>query len=93
MIRDQRSGVLWPVTIDRSEKANSLTKAMLVQLREIAREAADGPRALILTGAGGVFWAGADLEEVRAGLATDPVWEELSAAIRHVAAIKKMIPA
>ena len=36
---------------------------------------------MILTGAGRVFSAGADLEEARAGLATDPVWEELSGAI------------
>jgi hypothetical protein len=36
-------------------------------------------RALILTGAGEkVFSAGADLEEAHAGLATAPVWEEVS---------------
>jgi enoyl-CoA hydratase/carnithine racemase len=36
---------------------------------------------VILTGAGRVFSAGADLEEARAGLATDPVWEELSGTV------------
>ncbi len=38
-------------------------------------------RVLVLTGTGGVFSAGADLDEARAGLATDPVWERLSGAI------------
>jgi enoyl-CoA hydratase/carnithine racemase len=38
-------------------------------------------KALILTGTGRVFSAGADLDAARAGLATSPLWEELSAAI------------
>lgn len=42
------------------------------------REAA---RAVILTGEGRVFSSGADLDEARAGLATDPVWEDLSGTI------------
>ena len=41
----------------------------------------DGAQALILTGEGRVFSAGADLDEARAGLATDPVWERLSGAL------------
>lgn len=81
MIRLDREGALWTVTIDRPEKANSLTRGMLAELRDIAREAVDGPKALILTGEGRVFSAGADLAEAKAGLATDPVWEELSGAI------------
>lgn len=71
---------LWVVTINRPDKANSLTKAMLEQLAEIA-EAAQEARALILTGTGRVFSAGADLEAAKAGLATDGVWERLSGAI------------
>lgn len=81
MIRADTGGPVWTVTIDRPEKANSLTKAMLLELRDLARAAAEGPRALVLTGAGRVFSAGADLDEARAGLATDPVWEELSGAL------------
>ncbi|MEC9199254.1 MAG: enoyl-CoA hydratase/isomerase family protein [Pseudomonadota bacterium] len=68
------------ITINRPDKANSLTKAMLVELAE-AFEAARKARAVILTGAGKVFSAGADLDEARAGLAIDPVWERLSAAV------------
>lgn len=80
MIRLDRQGGILVATIDRPEKANSLTRDMLVRLAEIAAESRDA-KALILTGAGKVFSAGADLDEARAGLATDPVWEELSGAI------------
>ena len=71
---------LWVVTINRPDKANSLTHAMLSELADIA-EAAQEARALILTGAGKVFSAGADLDEARAGLATSDVWERLSGNI------------
>ncbi|KPQ14219.1 MAG: Enoyl-CoA hydratase/carnithine racemase [Rhodobacteraceae bacterium HLUCCO18] len=81
MIRLDREGPLWTVTLDRPDKANSLTGDMLRRLADIAAEAAETPdlRALILTGSGEkVFSAGADLEEAHAGLATAPVWEEVS---------------
>ena len=71
---------LWLVTLNRPEKANSLTPEMLAQLCDIA-EAAHAARALVLTGAGKVFSAGADLDAARAGLATSPLWERLSSAI------------
>jgi enoyl-CoA hydratase/carnithine racemase len=80
MIQLARDGGLWIVTLNRPDKANSLTGAMLSELAEIA-EAATEARALILTGAGRVFSAGADLDEARAGLATSPLWERLSGAI------------
>ncbi|WP_300070672.1 enoyl-CoA hydratase/isomerase family protein [uncultured Ruegeria sp.] len=75
----QKDG-LWTVTINNPGKANALTGAMLTELAEIA-EAATEARALILTGVGKVFSAGADLDEARAGLATSDVWERLSGAI------------
>lgn len=80
MIRLDRTDGLWVATIDRPEKANSLTASMLDDLADIA-EAATEARALVLTGTGSVFSAGADLDEARAGLATAPVWERLSGAI------------
>lgn len=80
MIRLERDGGLWTATIDRQARANSLTEAMLTELADIA-EAAQDARVLILTGAGRVFSAGADLDAARAGLATSPVWERLSGAI------------
>jgi enoyl-CoA hydratase/carnithine racemase len=84
MIRLDREGPIWTVTLDRPDKANSLTADMLARLAGIAEDAMaeEALRALILTGAGGkVFSAGADLEEARAGLATSPLWEEVSGRI------------
>ena len=80
MIELEKDGDLWIVTINRPDKANSLTAAMLEELADIA-EAAQAARGLILTGRGKVFSAGADLEAARAGLATSPLWERLSGAI------------
>ncbi|ATG45045.1 putative enoyl-CoA hydratase/isomerase family protein [Phaeobacter piscinae] len=71
---------LWTVTLNRPDKANALTAAMLEQLCDIAERAQEA-RGLIITGAGRVFSAGADLDAARAGLATSPLWEQLSGAI------------
>jgi len=76
-----RDGGLWTATIARAHKANSLTAEMLETLADFAEEATHAARALVLTGEGKVFSAGADLDEARAGLATSPLWERLSGAI------------
>ena len=82
MIRLTTDNGCWVVTIDRQEKANSLTGAMLAEIADAAeRAAAEGARVFVLRGAGKIFSAGADLDEARAGLATDPVWERLSGAV------------
>lgn len=80
MIDVSQDGPVWTVTINRPDKANSLTHTMLSTLAD-TMEAAGTARAVILTGTGKVFSAGADLEEARAGLATSDVWERLSSAI------------
>ncbi|HHL22553.1 MAG TPA: enoyl-CoA hydratase/isomerase family protein [Aliiroseovarius sp.] len=81
MIRLEVDGALWTVTLNRPDKANALTAAMLEELTGIATRARGQAKALILTGAGRVFSAGADLDAARAGLATSPLWEELSGAL------------
>lgn len=82
MIALQREGALWTVTLNRPDKANALTRGMLRDLEGIAAEAAGaGIGAMILTGSGKVFSAGADLDEAQSGLATDPAWEAVSAGI------------
>ncbi|MGP6088081.1 enoyl-CoA hydratase/isomerase family protein [Antarctobacter jejuensis] len=84
MIRLSKEDGLWIATIDRPEKANSLTARMLEELCRIAEDAQTQARALVLTGAGKVFSAGADLDAAKAGLAVSPLWERLSGAIaRH----------
>tara|TARA_R110002020_G_scaffold276592_1_gene491920 strand:- start:134 stop:760 length:627 start_codon:yes stop_codon:yes gene_type:complete len=80
MIDVSRDGDLWTVTLDRPDKANSLTHDMLARLAEVM-EGAQAARVVILTGRGKVFSAGADLEEARAGLAKSEIWERLSGAI------------
>ena len=83
MIDVTRDGDLWTIRINRPDKANSLTKEMLTTLADTF-EAAKDARSVILTGEGKVFSAGADLEEARAGLAVDTVWERLSSAVAAV---------
>lgn len=77
---------LWIVTINRPDKANSLTADMLERLCEIV-ESARAARALVLTGTGKVFSAGADLDAARAGLALSPLWERLSGALARLDAV------
>jgi enoyl-CoA hydratase/carnithine racemase len=70
------------VTLDRNDKANALTRLMLTDLiAAVGAARVAGAQALILTGTGRVFSAGADLDEMKAGLGTAPQWEDLSAAI------------
>lgn len=74
------SGILRIIRLNRPEKANALTGDMLEALVRAVEDAVEA-RALILTGEGRVFSAGADLDAAAAGLATSPLWERLSAAI------------
>lgn len=86
MIDLSRSEDVWIVTLNRPEKANSLTPEMLQELVRIMR-GAETARAVILTGKGKVFSAGADLDAARAGLATSPLWEALSGTIAQLPCI------
>ena len=83
MIKCLNDGDCWTVTIDRPDKAGALTRDMLVDLAEIAEDAQTA-KTVILTGTGAVFSSGADLDAAKAGLATDPIWERLSAAIANL---------
>lgn len=82
MINVEVEGRILTLTLNRTDKANSLTRLMLEEMdAAVAQAEMKGVRAVIITGAGKVFSAGADLDDARAGLATDPVWERLSARI------------
>lgn len=70
------------LTINRPDKANALSEAMLSYLADAVL--GTDARALILTGAGKVFSAGADLGDVKGGtLATSLEWERLSGAVEQ----------
>jgi enoyl-CoA hydratase len=78
-IHVQDQGAVRIITLARPEKANALTKDMLLDL--LAAFDAPHARLMILTGIGKVFSAGADLDQARLGLAKDPIWDQLSARI------------
>lgn len=80
MIHVSVTGPVTTLTLDRPDKANALTETMLRDLIKTVAACRDAA-AVILTGTGKVFSAGADLDAARAGLATSPLWEELSGAI------------
>lgn len=84
MILRENHGAVAVLTLNRPQKANSLTREMLAGLVAQLRGLSPEIRAVVLTGAGRVFSAGADLDEARAGLATDPVWEELSSVVAEL---------
>ena len=68
------------LTINRADKANALTEDMLSELAEHIETSL--AQVLILTGAGNVFSAGGDLNDVQGGnLANSPEWERLSGAV------------
>ena len=77
---DKSDTGIWTVTLNRPDKANSLTPEMLEDLAQIALDA-QSASGFILTGVGKVFSAGADLDAAKAGLATSGVWEKLSSRI------------
>lgn len=81
MIELSRNGAFWQIMLNRPEKANSLTSEMLTELCEITQQARGEAKVLVITGVGNVFSAGADLEQVRNGLATSELWERLSGGI------------
>ncbi len=65
-VRSERRGPIAIWTIDREERMNALSRAVVRELGRLAREAAGDPslRAVIVTGAGDrAFCAGADLKE------------------------------
>jgi enoyl-CoA hydratase/carnithine racemase len=60
------------VTINRAKRRNAMTRAMWLELTRVVAEIGAAPhvRAIVLTGAGGAFCAGADITEFPAVRAT-----------------------
>ncbi len=57
------------LTLNRPERANAFNAELIAELLKVLRDAARNPevRVIVLTGAGRVFSAGQDIEEMRAG--------------------------
>ncbi len=53
------------VRLSRPEKKNAIDAAMAAELHEVCAQLEATPRTLVISGAGGVFAAGADLAEMR----------------------------
>ena len=68
LVREQSSGRIRTVTLDSPHNANALSTALLTQLEAALEDAMGDPgvRVVVLTGAGKVFCAGADLREALA---------------------------
>ena len=85
LILTQRDGGLLTVTINRPNKANSLTSEMLITLRDTFLSAVQDNdlRAVIITGAGErVFCAGADLNTLYDETDGPDPWDEMARALR-----------
>ncbi len=78
----ERRGVTALLTLNRPDRRNALSRALIVALGEaIARAGADSAvRAVVLTGAGASFCAGMDLAELQQSLGAraeeSPVWDD-----------------
>lgn len=79
MIRVHTAADCCTITLVRPEKANALTESMLESLASAVIQTT--AKVLILTAAGKVFSAGADLDGMKAGLGLSPAWETASGAI------------
>jgi methylglutaconyl-CoA hydratase len=96
LVRYELAGAAAVVTIDRPDRRNALSRALIAALADaFARAAADAAvRAVVLTGSGAAFCAGMDLDELRAtiGDESDKVWDDaatLSALYEQIYALPK----
>jgi len=90
LILQLREGNLLTVTINRPEKANSLTREMLGVLCDMFHAAAcdEELRAVVITGAGGrVFCAGADLDTLYDEQDGPDLWAEMPQSLRAIPAL------
>ncbi len=62
-VEERRDRVV--VTLDRPEVRNAIDAAMVSELHAVCAQLESTPRVLVLTGAGGVFAAGADIRQLR----------------------------
>ena len=88
LVRAETAGGICTVTLDSPHNANALSTGLLTQLRAALDQAMSDPgvRVVILTGAGRVFCAGADLKEAL----TSPTGSDLADVRGHPAALGQL---
>lgn len=79
-LETERHGAVGVIALNRPEARNALAMGITIELRRALREAAadTGLRALILTGRGGAFSAGADVKEWAGKKAGDNPWPDMN---------------
>jgi len=91
-VERREGGAVW-VTLSRPEAKNALSRALNLELARVAGELGGDPdvRAVLLTGAGDAFSAGADLKERKGVPAAEsgPFIDAISGAIRAWAEMPK----
>ncbi len=93
-VRTARDGALLSVTLDRPDVLNALTPALLGELRDALQVAAENDvRAVLLTGAGRGFCAGADLSTLPEGAVEAVVEAHYNPVVREIAALEKPVVA
>ncbi len=96
LVRYELTGAAAVLTIERPDRRNALSRALIAALADaFTRAAADSAvRAVVLTGTGAAFCAGMDLDELRATLGdeSDKVWDDaarLSALYEQIYTLPK----
>jgi len=79
-LETERHGAVGVIALNRPEARNALAMGITIELRRALREAAADTtmRALILTGRGGAFSAGADVKEWANKAAGDNPWPDMN---------------
>jgi 2-(1,2-epoxy-1,2-dihydrophenyl)acetyl-CoA isomerase len=79
-LEKERHGAVGVIALNRPEARNALAMGITIELRRALREAAADTtlRALILTGRGGAFSAGADVKEWANKAAGDNPWPDMN---------------
>ncbi len=88
-IQVQKTGPTYTVTLDRPQHRNALNMAMAEDLAEACRMITedDDVRMVLLTGAGGIFCSGEDVEEYRQAGGTLNAWRGWPATRRAATAL------
>ena len=79
-IETERHGAVGVIALNRPEARNALGMGLTIELRRAIKEAAADTslRALILTGRGGAFSAGADVKEWASKSEGDNPWPDMN---------------